>query len=680
MRLILFVSLIFIVINGQIVRAQDYIYSVTLGTSWARQEFPAQERLQRKALAESNYKIDGAPQFTKTFLDFERDYKKYNTYNDSIFYSLTHEEWIDLFKRRSEYSSNLYSFNNKKIDEVKNYFLRDNVPSAAYDSLFYWTRHLFFRNVNDMFLFEQLIDIILPYYEKQNDIEHLSFCYLCAGMYNFQCSRMGDKDAEEQSLYYFKKVMAYSDNFASFKDPLCRFYYISAYVNLALLHAQIGNVSMEESLEMTKDMQKLYSLPKNQEFFESDSLLNEYAKWSVDLFRFRGILTYFSQGIDNALLRDQLYKLYSDVREEIGISPDMKNRYYAKLDYDDLLIEAFMGNISWDDAFNLFDEKLKVDKEITNNTGVPTIKINYLYNLFESFVVLIEKSSLPKDLKGDIMKNSVNDVLDKISRYEHSRYPFEKGRILTNIACNPNVYKYYDSKEKEDLIFRLIVLEQPSTYVHVSMVADLARILSEDLINKRPGFFTSIPGYRTTRDVKAKKKELLDFIYQSAVFHDLGKISMPSVINNGYRRLTNHEYDIIKTHPESAVQFFNIDAAMKQYQDIALGHHKWYDGEGYPASFNNRISPYFPVICVITLCDCLDAGTENLGRNYHSPKTVDMLLNEFEEASAEQFHPALINFIRSNPETYDKMKAFVREGRYDNYYKLFKRFMTKDKE
>lgn len=80
-----FVSLLFIVINGQIVRAQDYIYSVTLGTSWARQEFPAQERLQRKALAESNYKIDGAPQFTKTFLDFERDYKKYNTYNDSIF-------------------------------------------------------------------------------------------------------------------------------------------------------------------------------------------------------------------------------------------------------------------------------------------------------------------------------------------------------------------------------------------------------------------------------------------------------------------------------------------------------------------------------------------------------------------------------------------------------------------
>ena len=680
MRLILFVSLIFIVINGQIVRAQDYIYSVTLGTSWARQEFPAQERLQRKALAESNYKIDGAPQFTKTFLDFERDYKKYNTYNDSIFYSLTHEEWIDLFKRRSEYSSNLYSSNNKKIDEVKNYFLRDNVPSAAYDSLFYWTRHLFFRNVNDMFLFEQLIDIILPYYEKQNDIEHLSFCYLCAGMYNFQCSRMGDKKAEQQSLYYFKKVMDYSDNFASFKDPLCRFYYISAYVNLSLLHAQIGNVSMEEGLEMTEDLQRLYSNPKNQEFFERDSLLNEYAKWSVDLFRFRGILTYFSQGLDNPSLRDQLYKLYSDVRKEIGISPNMKNRYYAKLDYDDLLIEAFMGNISWDEAFNRFDAKLKVDKEITNNTGVPTIKINYLYNLFESFVVLVENSSLPENVKGEIVKGSVNDVLDKISRYDHSRYPFEKGRILTNIACDPTIYKYYDSKEKEDLIFRLIVLEQPSTYVHVSMVADLARILSEDLIDKRPGFFTSIPGYRTTRDVKSKKKELLDFIYQSAVFHDLGKISMPSVINNGYRRLSDHEYEIIKTHPESAVQFFDIDAAMKQYQDIALGHHKWYDGEGYPASFNNRISPYFPVICVITLCDCLDAGTENLGRNYHSPKTVDMLLNEFEDAAAEQFHPALINFIRSNPDTYDKMKSFVREGRYDNYYKLFSRFMIKDKK
>lgn len=672
-------SLILFLLSFSYLSAQDYIYSVTVGTSWAREVFPAQERAQRKKKQEQMLVIPDAPNFTKTFMDYERDYKYYNAYNDSIFSNLSHSEWIDMFKRRALAYSQLYTKNNRAIASVKDYFTDENIPEAAYDSLYYWTRHLFFRNVNDMFFFEQLTDILLPHYEENQDIEHLVFCYLCAGMYNFQCSRMGDKESELRSELYFHKVMNFSERFSSFTDPLNRYYLISAFVNLVVLHAQSNNVSLNESRQLASSMKKLYALPENQELFKKDSLLNEYTKWSIDLFRYRGILTYFSHGNNIPELRDYLYNEYSNVKSELGLT-GMKNRYYGKLDYDDLLIEANMGHISWDEAFKTFNEKWNSDVELSKKSGIPSIKINYLYNLFESFTALLEHTSYSSEEKARFMKDRVSQILDIISRYEHDKYSFEKGKILANIACQPSLLKYLTPQEKEDLLFRLIVVEQPITYVHTSMVADLTRLLTEALIVKMPEFFIGVPGYETVEDVNRNRTKLIEFAYQSAIYHDLGKISMPTIINNSFRRLTDHEYDIIQLHPEKSRKFFAIDPLLAQYQDIALGHHKWYDGDGYPAKFKNRKSPYFPIICIVTICDCMDAATENIGRNYHTPRSFENVMQEFEELSGEQFHPELIDFIMSDSYTYKRMKLVVDDGRYDNYYKLYMRYMVTDKK
>lgn len=670
-RLLLLLALL--IAPGSELLAQDYVYSVTVGTSWAREVFPAQERAQRKLLREHPTVIEGAPNFTKTFLDYEHDYKYYHTYNDSIFYHLSHGEWIDMFKRRALAYSKLYTKNNRVIASVKDYFTDENIPEAAYDSLYYWTRHLFFRNVNDMFFFEQLMDILLPHYEATQDVEHLVFCYLCAGMYNFQFSRMGDKESQMRSELYFHKVMNFAERFNTFRDPLNRYYLISSFVNLAVLHSQSSDLSLYECRDLANSMKRLYAQPENQELFRRDSLLNEYTKWSIDLFRYRGILTYFSHGHNIPELRDHLYDEYCDVRREVGLT-GLMNRYYGKLEYDDLLIEAFMGNISWDRAFQLFSQMLDHDPELAKKEGVPAIKINYLYNLCESFITLLEHTSYPEAKKATIMKERVSAALDMIARYEHDKYPFEKGRILANIACKPLLLKYLTPQEKEDLLFRLIVVEQPVTYVHTSMVADLSRVLTEALIDRQPGFFVGVPGYETVEEVIARRATLVDFVYQAAIYHDLGKISMPTIIENSFRRLTDHEYDIIQLHPDKSRQFFAIDPSLAQYQDIAIGHHKWYDGDGYPAKFKNRKSPYFPIICLVSLCDCMDAATENIGRNYHTPREFEDVMREFRSLSGEQFHPELIDFILSDADTYRQMKLVVDDGRYDNYYKLFMRY------
>ena len=677
MRNRLFLLIVLILSHVLNIKAQDYVYSVTVGSSWAREVFPAQERAQRNELRVNPYYIEGAPQFTKTFLDYEYDYKRYNSYNDSIFFKMPQDDWVDLFKRRAVKYSQLYSKNNKNIAQLKDYFSDIYVPEAAYDSLYYWTRHLLFRNVNDIFFYEMLVDdILLPHYEETQDIEHLVLCYLCSGMAQFQISRMGDKDAEMRSELYFLKLMSMSEQFNSFKDPLNRYYLISAFVNLVILHAQSGNISLNESLNLVNNMKKMYERPETQEILRQDSLLNEYAKWSIDVFRFRGIFTYMSQGKNLPELRDQLYQLYCDVRNELGVDKPLKNRYYAKLNFDDLLVEAYMGNITWDKAFAQFRKLMAEEPDFSVNSGAPQNKINYIYNLSESYFTILDNTTFSFEKKREYMNEYLSTLLDILSRYEHSKYPFEKGKIMSNIACNPTVLKYQTREEKEALMFRLIVLEQPVTYVHVSMVADISRAFAEGIIEKLPSFFVGVPGFSTEDDVRNKREELLSLVTKSALYHDLGKISMPTIITNSFRRLTNHEFNLIKMHPEKSRQFFAIDPSFKTYQDVALGHHKWYDGDGYPATFKHRKSPYFPLICLVSLADCMDAATENIGRNYHTPKSFETVMSEFNAYIGEQYHPDLLNLINDNPEIYQKLKTIVSDRRYDFYYEMYRRYMS----
>ncbi len=657
--------------------AQRYCYSVTTGTSWSREAYPRYERQVREAMKNGQL-IDGAPNFCKIFNEIIYNYNHSNYYNDSIFAPLPHEEWINMFKRRATKFSQFYIEDNQAIGQLESYFSSGNVPAAAYDSLFFWTQNMYHRNINDIFLYEKLLDILQPYYERKQDIEHLIFCYMCSGLYNYQCARMGDKESSLRSETFYHKIINLGDNFSKFKDPINHYYFISAYANLAILHTQAGNISLSESVELTNNVRKLFAKPEAKEIFAKDSILSAYADWAFDVFRLRGIATFISHKLSNPWLRTELYDAYKAFKDEHNNNfTNLKNRYYAKLQYDDLLIEAYMGHISWDEAYKRLDKELKADKELHPQRGkVPSIKINYLNNVAETTISIVENTSMSKEQKGAIIKDLLEKVLKLISQYEHSRYPFEKGMILANMTSKEEILQYLDSKERRELLFRLIVLEQPTTFVHVSMVAELAKELASHVVDKMPEFFVGMPNLTSPDKVQQKKDSLVDYIFQAAIYHDLGKISMPTVVNNCIRRLTDHEYSILSLHPEKSRPFFAIDPSLYSYQDIALGHHKWYDGDGYPYNFKNRRSPYFPAICLVTICDCLDAATENIGRNYHQPKPFDEVLEEFVAEAGSRYHPDIISFIQNNKDVQEAMRQIVDVGRYDHYYKMYKTYMV----
>jgi HD-GYP domain-containing protein (c-di-GMP phosphodiesterase class II) len=92
----------------------------------------------------------------------------------------------------------------------------------------------------------------------------------------------------------------------------------------------------------------------------------------------------------------------------------------------------------------------------------------------------------------------------------------------------------------------------------------------------------------------------------SALLHDVGKTEIPTTILKAPRKLTDHEFEIMKTHPIIGNEI--IREKNKIGGDVALGaleHHEKLDGSGYPKGTRN-ISYVGQLLGII---DCYEALT-----------------------------------------------------------------------
>ena len=124
-------------------------------------------------------------------------------------------------------------------------------------------------------------------------------------------------------------------------------------------------------------------------------------------------------------------------------------------------------------------------------------------------------------------------------------------------------------------------------------------------------------------------------IYYMGLLHDIGKIGVPNEIINKPAKLTDEEYDVIKTHPGIG---YGILSEIKSRPDLATGalwHHERYDGKGYP---EHKAGEDIPLEArIIAVADTYDAMTSN--RSYRQYLPQDVVRSEIENNIGTQFEP-----------------------------------------
>lgn len=117
--------------------------------------------------------------------------------------------------------------------------------------------------------------------------------------------------------------------------------------------------------------------------------------------------------------------------------------------------------------------------------------------------------------------------------------------------------------------------------------------------------------------------------------HDLGKIGVPDAILNKPDRLTEEEYEVIKTHPEVGSRLLEDHPLAELARSAILSHHETPDGKGYPHGLSGAAISVDASI--VGICDAFDAMTST--RPYRKGMPRANALGIIRDNLGGQFHP-----------------------------------------
>jgi len=118
------------------------------------------------------------------------------------------------------------------------------------------------------------------------------------------------------------------------------------------------------------------------------------------------------------------------------------------------------------------------------------------------------------------------------------------------------------------------------------------------------------------------------------MLHDVGKMKIPPEILNKPERLSEEEFDVIKTHTEEGRKLLmKSEGSLSVAIDVANNHHERMDGKGYPRGlFARELTSYARIIAIV---DAFDAMTSD--RCYDGAKSTLDALKEIYRKRGTQF-------------------------------------------
>ncbi len=190
------------------------------------------------------------------------------------------------------------------------------------------------------------------------------------------------------------------------------------------------------------------------------------------------------------------------------------------------------------------------------------------------------------------------------------------------------------------------------TGAHIQKTSAYVKIIVEGLQKK--GYYAS----------KINAKFISDVI-RSAPLHDIGKINIPDAVLNKPGKLTDEEYEIIKTHTvagkkimEDAISTVKGENYLKEARNMAAYHHERWDGNGYPDGLHGEVIPLSARIMAVA--DVFDALTS--ARVYKPAFSLEKALTIINEGSGTQFDPKCVEvFMENLPEVKVILKKYNRE-------------------
>ena len=181
-----------------------------------------------------------------------------------------------------------------------------------------------------------------------------------------------------------------------------------------------------------------------------------------------------------------------------------------------------------------------------------------------------------------------------------------------------------------DTIATRVEFRSMESSYHLKRIKGFVRILALTAMNNYPEL--------------GLNPHLIDVITQASAMHDIGKISVPDSVLLKPGRLTNEEFEVMKSHTTRGSEVIEMikDVQDKEYYDVCLDicrhHHERYDGGGYPDGLKGEENSIAAQLTA--LADVYDALV--CDRVYKSAYPVDKAYEMIKNGECGVFSPKIL--------------------------------------
>ncbi len=270
----------------------------------------------------------------------------------------------------------------------------------------------------------------------------------------------------------------------------------------------------------------------------------------------------------------------------------------------------------------------------------------YLTRPIARMLETIEGIIRDKDFSKKVEVEYSDEVGNLANRFNHMT------ENLLNTYNQVKNHAYKEAVARRQVIQReyetLNVLGKAAEYKDRETAAHISRV----------GFYS-----RMLAEMIGEDEHSQNLIFYAAPLHDIGKMGIPDSILLKPTKLTDEEFEIIKTHTTIAYEILKDSRSpyLKTGAIIALTHHEHFDGNGYPDRLKGTDIPLFGRIA--GLADTFDAVTSK--RPYKEAWDLDRAFDLLEEEMGRQFDPRLVELFLSRKSEVRRIYEAHRDDKRD---------------
>lgn len=342
---------------------------------------------------------------------------------------------------------------------------------------------------------------------------------------------------------------------------------------------------------------------------------------------------------------------------EVPVLKENVNKKHVLLFYGDESKMKYLKN-RLSTNYSVATTKSELDAQILLETGnIDAILVDELDDLEKEFkfinnikcdahfkdntIVLINRKE-ESDLKKKAYEYGIRDIIET---FEIEKCDIALNNILNKKDREENLEKTIEASKMEtenayNFLFESMVNLTTSRSKETGEHLKRTQLYMQVMLKKYEEFY---------HEGLFNSKKVIEDISMAAVLHDIGKVGVPDSVLNKPGKLTDEEYEIIKSHViigrnilETSYGNKVNNNILKYAKDIVYHHHEKFDGTGYPEGLKGEEISIISRIMSVT--DVYDALAND--RVYKKAMPYDEVEKYIEDQAGKAFDPKVVNVFK----------------------------------